>query len=223
MYSLTAASRARERVQACPRCAAVAPPADVLTCSVALHTSCPPHRGPACRSSHCRLQWPSASCTCNSVMHVHSGTPESSAPVQTAYPREPRRAWSSARSQTARSVAPAVVPPCRPRIPSVREREPEQSSRTAEPVLETRTWNDGSKTAFIATAKQLVPRSFARFSFRVYARIGPNTKPPSMTDSVTSQGEKPRAPPAGGRRGHVESFAHAYATCAVMSGLDKGP
>jgi hypothetical protein len=28
---------------------------------------------------------------------------------------------------------------------------------------------------------------------------------------------KPRAPPAGGRRGQVESLAHAYATCAVMS------
>ena len=42
--------------------------------------------------------------------------------------------------------------------------------------------------------------------------------------------EKPRAPPAGGRRGQVlvhayarTFFAHAYATCAVMSGLDKGP
>ena len=40
---------------------------------------------------------------------------------------------------------------------------------------------------------------------------------------VRSFGEKPRAPPAGGRRGQVELLAHAYATCAVMSGLDKGP
>jgi chromosome segregation ATPase len=35
--------------------------------------------------------------------------------------------------------------------------------------------------------------------------------------------EKPGAPPAGGRRGQVELLAHAYATCDVMSGLDKGP
>jgi hypothetical protein len=37
------------------------------------------------------------------------------------------------------------------------------------------------------------------------------------------QREKPGAPPAGGRRGQVELLAHAYATCDVMSGLDKGP
>jgi hypothetical protein len=37
------------------------------------------------------------------------------------------------------------------------------------------------------------------------------------------QRENLRAPPAGGRRGQVEFLAHAYATCAVMSGLDKGP
>jgi hypothetical protein len=36
-------------------------------------------------------------------------------------------------------------------------------------------------------------------------------------------GEKPGAPPGGGRRGQVELLAHAYATCDVMSGLDKGP
>jgi hypothetical protein len=34
---------------------------------------------------------------------------------------------------------------------------------------------------------------------------------------------KPGAPPGGGRRGQVELLAHAYATCDVMSGLDKGP
>jgi hypothetical protein len=33
--------------------------------------------------------------------------------------------------------------------------------------------------------------------------------------------EKPGAPPAGGRRGQVELLAHAYATCDVMSGLDR--
>ena len=32
---------------------------------------------------------------------------------------------------------------------------------------------------------------------------------------------KPCAPPAGGRRGQIESLAHAYATCAVMSRLDS--
>ena len=32
---------------------------------------------------------------------------------------------------------------------------------------------------------------------------------------------KPRAPPAGGRRGQVESLADA--ACAIMSGLDRGP
>jgi hypothetical protein len=37
------------------------------------------------------------------------------------------------------------------------------------------------------------------------------------------QREKPGAPPAGGRRGQVELLAHAYATCDVMSRLDKGP
>ena len=37
------------------------------------------------------------------------------------------------------------------------------------------------------------------------------------------QREQPGAPPAGGRRGQVELLAHAYATCDVMSGLDKGP
>ena len=76
-----------------------------------------------------RLQWLSASCTCNSVMHLRSGTPESRDPVQTAYPRERRRAWSIARSQTARSIAPAVAPPCRPRLPSVRRQN--QSSPLA--------------------------------------------------------------------------------------------
>ena len=38
-----------------------------------------------------------------------------------------------------------------------------------------------------------------------------------------AKGGKPSAPPAGGRRDQVELLAHAYATCAVMSGLDKGP
>jgi hypothetical protein len=35
------------------------------------------------------------------------------------------------------------------------------------------------------------------------------------------QREKPRAPPAGGRRGPVESLADT--ACAIMSGLDRGP
>ena len=47
--SLTA--RARARVQACPRCDSASPPADVLTCCVALHTSCTPHQS---RVSHAR-------------------------------------------------------------------------------------------------------------------------------------------------------------------------
>ena len=34
---------------------------------------------------------------------------------------------------------------------------------------------------------------------------------------------RPHAPPAGGRRVRVEWLAHAYATCADMSELDKGP
>jgi hypothetical protein len=38
-----------------------------------------------------------------------------------------------------------------------------------------------------------------------------------------AKGKKPRAPPAGGRRGKVELLAHAYTTFAVMSELDKGP
>jgi len=62
------------------------PPADVLTCA-RLHTSCTPHRGPPCRSSHSRLQWSSASCACTSAMHSRNGSVESSARIQTAYPR----------------------------------------------------------------------------------------------------------------------------------------
>ena len=45
--------------------------------------------------------------------------------------------------------------------------------------------------------------------------------PPGLAGAL--QREKPRAPPDGGRRGQVELLAHAYTTCAVMSGLDKGP
>jgi hypothetical protein len=43
--------------------------------------------------------------------------------------------------------------------------------------------------------------------------------PPGLAGAL--QREKPRAPPAGGRRGLVGLLAHTYTTCAVMSGLDK--
>jgi hypothetical protein len=44
-----------------------------------------------------------------------------------------------------------------------------------------------------------------------------------MAGRAAKEKKKPGAPPAGGRRGQVELLAHAYATCDVMSGLDKGP
>jgi hypothetical protein len=45
----------------------------------------------------------------------------------------------------------------------------------------------------------------------------------AMAGRAAKEKKKPGAPPAGGRRGQVELLAHAYATCDVMSGLDKGP
>ena len=49
-----------------------------------------------------------------------------------------------------------------------------------------------------------------------------NTATPAPLPPVVTGVEKETSR-AGGRRGQVKSLAHAYATCVVMSGLDKGP
>jgi hypothetical protein len=59
-------------------------------------------------------------------------------------------------------------------------------------------------------------RNLAR---RLLAGAEGSHAPPGLAGAL--QREKPRAPPAGGRRGLVGLLAHTYTTCAVMSGLDK--
>jgi hypothetical protein len=154
--SLTA--RARARVQARGRGSVASPPADVKRARIFTPLALPTVLAPSTPLVVCVLR----GCQRDALSQWIAC--EGGESNQTLVPSPPAVARSSAQS-SARSVAPAVAPPRRPRLPSVRKRN--QSSPLARRACVGRhaRHGRGSKTAFIATVKQLVPSSIVRTLF----------------------------------------------------------
>jgi len=111
-------------------------------------------------------------------------------PFSDSSPTKRRRAWSSARSQTACPVATARCSTSLTWATKCAETEPEQSCHTTQPVWgHDRTWKE-EQTNFICDCKHFVLCFFLRICTGLILGLGPQTKPPSMTvhhGLVTSQ------------------------------------
>ena len=110
-------------------------------------------------------------------------SPQNGDRFQTDHPTKRRRAWSSARCQTARSVADGRYSTALTCATTCVETEHETSLRTAEQRVEhSRTW-DEKQLRFISVGKT----TYTNLLFISHTgTVTPRYQPPIMADSVTS-------------------------------------